>query len=1149
MSNRPHSTGNHGQPLPRLSSPITELAGHASVVVIGSGYGGSILASRLARAGADSRPLWVLERGRELHPGEYPDTLPDALANGQLQIGDRRVGSRTGLFDIRTSGDMNVLVGCGLGGGSLINANVSLKADPRVFESWPQEILADGLLAKGYERACAMLQPQQLPVAHRGLLKLEALKAGAAALPAAEFSLPPINVTFADGPNAAGIAQHACNMCGDCISGCNSGAKNTVLMNYLPDAVANGAKVFTKVDVHHLSYDNGRWVVHYELLDTGRRRLGDEFETITADTVVLAAGTLGSTEILLRSKGIGVSDTLGTKFTGNGDVLAFSYNGRGPVNGMGWGARRDDQRDPVGPCITGVIDLRKGGDVQQGMVIEEGSIPGGLAPYLLGVFEAADALVGKDTDPRFLDELGELGRKLKSLINGPYSGALNNTMTYLVMAHDGADGALELDGDRVTVRWPGVGGREIFRQIDRALNAAAGRLHGQYVHNPQWSEAFGDRLVTVHPLGGCPMGDSAANGVVNHKGQVFRAGTGTEVHKGLYVADGAVIPTSLGVNPLLTISALAERTAELLAEDRGWTIDYVSPTPALPVRTTPTGILFTERMAGWLGVGGDPAESYQAAALRGENEDSAFDFVFTIVAEDLEELRRGDTHRADLIGSVNARAISEHPLQVLTGTFELLVPNPDTVGTVNMNYTATLVDSHQENYFLQGFKTIRDDRGFDMWRDTTTLYVDLYKGTNTTGPLVGRGVLKIGALDFARQLQSMRVTGTHDVGEIVKAKAKFGRFFASELAHVYGGAASPSRLINTAKPIRTKRKLVAPPPVRYPFTTTDKADLLLTRYQGGDKGPVMLTHGLGVSSRIFSTDTISTNLVEYLCGHGFDVWLLDYRSSIDLLVSGTQYTGDDIAVYDYPAAVQEILRHTTASDIQVLAHCFGSTTFMMAMLSGLQHVRAAVCSQIATHVVAPSMTQLKSALRVPDLLQIFDLDTMTTRAQDREPWRERVFDHALDFWPVGDNENCESAVCHRISFLYSLLYEHSQLNTLTHEDGLAEMFGVASTSALKHLATIVRAGKVVAADGSDRYIPHLDKLALPLTIVHGARNACFYPESTARTVRVLSAVNGPGLYQRHEISDYGHIDCIFGKNAVRDVYPYFLQGLAPTAGP
>ncbi|MDT5304325.1 MAG: cholesterol oxidase, partial [Mycobacterium sp.] len=926
--------------------------------------------------------------------------------------------------------------------------------------------------------------------------------------------------------------------------GCNVGAKNTVLMNYLPDAVAHGAKVFTKVSVHHLSRENGRWVVHYELLETGQELFGAQPSKITADVVVLSAGTLGSTEILLRSSVIGLSDQLGTKFSGNGDVLAFSYNGDDEINGMGWGTNQHDHLDPVGPCITGLIDLRNG-QPDQGMVIEEGSIPGGLAPYLATVFKIADVLVGKDTDPGLIDEFGEIGRQLQSWVNGPYSGALNNTLTYLVMAHDGADGTLTLDDGRIQVVWPGVGEKQVFKAIDANLRAVAGRLHGQYVKNPQWTKALGDRLTTVHPLGGCPMGDTAASGVVNHKGQVFDGQSDSGVHTGLYVADGSVIPTSLGVNPLLTISALAERTAELLAEDRGWKIDYLSPTPKLPPRPMTVGIQFTEQMTGWLATSQVPDE-YDVAEQQGKAAKSAMNFVLTIIANDLTGFLDSDRHTAQLIGTVNAPAISPDPMQVVSGTFNLLVPNPDRVGTVNMDYAATLVTAAGDNYFLKGHKNIRDDRGFDMWDDTTTLFADLYKGEDEHGQLVARGILKISVADFTKQLRSMRVTGTHDLSEIVEAKARFGRSFAAELAHVYGGVASPSRLIDTDKPPRKKRALQAPLPRRYPFTTSDGVDLLLTRYAGGTKGPVMLTHGLGVSSQIFSIDTIPTNLVEYLCGHRYDVWLLDYRSSVDLAASATQYTADDIATYDYPAAVDEILRHTNAKSVQVLAHCFGSTTFMCAMLSGLQHVRSAVCSQIATHVVAPSITRVKSGLRVPRLLKRLGLDTMTTRAYDNERWREKVFDRALDFWPMGD-QSCESAVCHRISFLYSLLYEHDQLNTLTHEDGLAEMFGVASSSALDHLATIVRAGTVVGADGSDRYMPNLRRLALPLTIIHGSENACFYPESTAKTIDALSEENGPGLYNRYLIPDYGHIDCIFGKNAARDVYPYILRGLAPTA--
>lgn len=1141
MSKRNGREGERGQPLTRLSSPVSELAGHASVIVIGSGYGGAITASRLARAG---QRVWLLERGRELHPGEFPDSLPEALANGHLSSKGNSIGSPTGLFDLRTFDDMNVLVGCGLGGTSLINANVSLRAEPAVFQRdrWPDELKAADALDAGYSRAEKMLQPRSVP-ADLGLPKLDALRRGARSLPATEFFRPPINVTFDDGPNAAGIEQHACTMCGDCVAGCNVGAKNTVLMNYLPDAVAHGAKVFTKVSVHHLSRAGDRWRVHFHLMETGREVFDDAALEVTADVVVLSAGTLGSTEILLRSRDIGLSDRLGTSFTGNGDVLAFSYNGDDAVHGIGWGTRRDD-RPLVGPCISGAAMVTDG-PLEEHMIVEEGAIPSGMAALLPTAFAISDALDGIDLDPTVLDEFSELGRQAASLLRGPYTGALDNTMTYLVMAHDDADGTLELVDDRVRIVYPGVSDKPIFKQIQANLEAASTPLGGEYVRNPLAQELLGENQITVHPLGGCPMGRDHATGVVNHKGQVFDRADPTSVHNGLYVADGSVIPTSLGINPLLTISALAERTVELLAADRGWTIDFDGATPALPLRPTAIGIQFTERMAGKAATGAAIPADYAAARDGGDD----MSFLFTIIADDLDAFLRNPFRKARLIGTVSVPAsISAQPLVVQDGTFNLLVPNPDRVGTIEMRYSAVLTGSDGSTYLLKGRKDIRDDRGFDAWADTTTLYVDLHEGADDDGAVIARGILTISPEAFATQLRSMRVTGTHDVGDIVAAKAKFGRFFASELAHVYGGVAAPARLIDTAKPPRIKRALRAPTPVRHPFTTPDGVDLLLTRYQGGDLGPVLLTHGLGVSSSIFTIDTIDTNLVEYLCANGFDVWLLDYRSSIDLPASRTEYTGDDIAEYDYPAAVDYVVRHAGngTRTVQVVAHCFGATTFVCAMLAGLQDVRAAVVSQIATHVDAPRITRLKSGLRVPSLLDRAGIDTMTARAYDNERLREKLFDRALNFWPMGD-ERCDSATCHRITFLYSLLYEHDQLNPLTHDEGLQEMFGVTATSALDHLATMVRAGTVVGADGSDRYLPHLRRLALPLTIVHGERNACYLPSSTEKTLAALVEANGPDFYHRELVAGHGHIDCIFGATAAVDVFPTILGGLLPTA--
>ena len=246
----------------------------------------------------------------------------------------------------------------------LINANVSLPPDPRVFQDprWPGEVKADleTALARGYARATAMLGANPLPDRYDTVKKLQALDKSSGALPGSKFYRPPINVTFEDGPNAAGIEQHACQLCGDCVSGCNFGAKNNLLMNYLPDAHAHGAKIFTQVAVRYLERTGQTWTIYCQLLDTGREHFDAPLVSITADLVILSAGSLGSTEVLLRSASEGkvpLSGQLGTHFTGNGDVLGFSYNGDVEVDGVGWGHERSEMV-PVGPCIDGIIDGR-----------------------------------------------------------------------------------------------------------------------------------------------------------------------------------------------------------------------------------------------------------------------------------------------------------------------------------------------------------------------------------------------------------------------------------------------------------------------------------------------------------------------------------------------------------------------------------------------------------------------------------------------------------------------------------------------------------------------------------------------------------------------------------------------------------------------
>lgn len=1122
----------------RISSPLAALKPHYTAVVVGSGYGGSIAASRLARAG---QSVCLLERGREILPGEYPADELSAAADFQVDLPEKLLGNPAGLYDFRVNEDMNVFLGCGLGGTSLVNANVTLEPEPRVFDDprWPEKIRNDVAgLNRGFKRAMEKLEAKPYPADGPLLQKFHQLQESAEWMGEKVYH-PPIAVNFEDGPNATGIEQKGCNLCGDCVSGCNHGAKNTTLMNYLPDARGYGAEIFTCVEVRRIAREGDAWRIYYRVIDGGADKFAAPERFLLADNVILAAGTLGSTEILLRSaeNGLSLSSRLGHNFTGNGDVLGFAYNADSPVHGIGFGSRKPDQMTPVGPTISGIIDLRNQLQLEEGMVIEEGVIPGALSSILPAVFATAAKVAGKDTD--FGDVVQEKIREVDSLVNGAYRGAMAHTQTFLVMAHDDGAGRLVLSNDKVRIHWPEVGDQSLFTKINRKLEEATRGIGGTYVPNPVWNPILGHDLVTVHPLGGCVMAEDGAHGVVNHLGQVFVGSNDDEVHPGLYVMDGAIIPRPLGVNPLLTISALAERNIEQIARSKGWRINRSDvPRPLPPEHQVQPGLRFTERMAGHVLLGGEL--DFASAEKQAKAAGSTCSFILTVATQNLLTMLDKEPHRASLSGTVLLPALSPQPMMVSGGEFQLLSGSPDRIKTREMLYTMDLTAEDGETYHFHGKKQIHQDPGPDLYTDTTTLFVTI--SLEDRQQTLGRGILRIRTDDLMRQLGTLQITGEADPVRRLELLAQFGRFFAGSLFDVYGGIFARPTLFDPDAPPRKQRQLRLAAPELYGITAKDGTLLRLTRFKGGGKGPVLLSHGLGVSSRIFSLDTINTNLTEFLFAHGYDLWLLDYRSSIELEASRTQYSGDEIALQDYPAAVEKILQESGADGLHALVHCFGSTTFFMAMLGGLKGVRSAICSQIGPHVVTPPVTALKSALYLPDGLRFLGVDSLTAYADTHDDWNEKLFNRLVALQPLAFEEWCSSPVCHRITFLYGLLYEHDNLNRATHET-LHELFGVASIDALDHLATMVRKRQIVDRDGKDLYLPHIERLAIPITFIHGAENSCYLPESTAKSYDLLLKVNGSNLYQRHLVADYGHIDCIFGARASVDVFPLMLQHL------
>jgi cholesterol oxidase len=284
--------------------------------------------------------------------------------------------------------------------------------------------------------------------------------------------------------------------------------------------------------------------------------------SVAADTLVLAAGTLGSTEILLRSRehGLTLSDRLGQRFSANGDLIAFGYGATLPVNAIGVGHPPKFAGVRVGACVSGQIEITDADDLSKSLTVQEGAMPSALAPILPVLFVPNGRLIGA----------------LQSLLTGVNRGPLAGLQTFFAVSHDSAAGRLVLDDDRIALTWPQAKDEPVYARLDRALSALAGKVGASYVKNPLAGTMLGSQPATAHPLGGCAMGRDHGEGVVNHKCQVFAAtpaAGSAGVHHGLYVIDGSVMPRSLGVNPLLTITALAERAMLHLARDGGLAFD------------------------------------------------------------------------------------------------------------------------------------------------------------------------------------------------------------------------------------------------------------------------------------------------------------------------------------------------------------------------------------------------------------------------------------------------------------------------------------------------------------------------------------------------------------------------------------------------
>ncbi len=541
---------------PLLSRPWNKRQKNYDFVIVGSGYGGAITAARIATANLHPTPsICILERGREWPVGKFPDTL-DGVVN---EFRNRR--HPLGLYEILRYSDLSVLKGCGLGGTSLINANVAVIPDWEVFEGpeWPRSLTLQTLepyMLKAKRTLGAQPDPRAWTFKKVQAMDRRALEIGMRA--------EPLDLAINHAPwhfNRHKVFQRPCLGCGDCTTGCNHHSKNTLYMNYLPMAKNAGVDIFTEKQVRWIEKRPDGWRVHGHRHDgallTSRFRLD-------AAHVILAAGSVHSTEILLRSqlRELSLSPALGTGFSCNGDFFGISYNGDFQTQVIGFGNHPDSPvaQNPPGPAIVSGIHYNSDLPLRQRLQVEDYSVP---SSYVRAAKKGFPLLGGEDTDVGDeAEEKRRIERDLNVLRAYQPDGALNHTMVYMVMSFDDARGKMILEKPRgsVEIVWDDAGRQPLYTRLSEELRRHARAQGGSFIPNPLWDLFELRHLMTAHPLGGCPLGEDPSQAAVDEYGRVF-TGAG-EIHEGLFVADGAIIPSSLGINPFVTISALAERIAE-----------------------------------------------------------------------------------------------------------------------------------------------------------------------------------------------------------------------------------------------------------------------------------------------------------------------------------------------------------------------------------------------------------------------------------------------------------------------------------------------------------------------------------------------------------------------------------------------------------
>ncbi|HJV84417.1 MAG TPA: alpha/beta fold hydrolase [Noviherbaspirillum sp.] len=566
-------------------------------------------------------------------------------------------------------------------------------------------------------------------------------------------------------------------------------------------------------------------------------------------------------------------------------------------------------------------------------------------------------------------------------------------------------------------------------------------------------------------------------------------------------------------------------------------------------------IEFAEVMKGWVSA---EATTFEDGYEHGRKANHALALDVTVRIDDLDAFLHSPEHAGTLSGHVDC-ALLGGVCPVQLGTFRLL-PNTADRDRKVMYYQVYCTTPQGEAFTFVGEKQVQHDSLLDLWHDTTTLYVNVFRGhVDPAKPALAdlwvTGIIGLTMADFMQVLRGLRVVDANGSTSI-KGLFAFGAFFAGKLWDVYAPHLAPS----PDQPLRRYAKFTTEGVTgaeisEHPLSTADGLGLSLTRFRRSDCDDVVLIiHGLTNSTDMFIMPE-HRNLVQHLLDEGFgDVWSLDWRGSnrFPYNLARNTYNFDDVALFDHPAAMLELRRHIgTRRRVHVIAHCVGSITFAMSVFARtVQGITSMVLNSVSLTPYVPAWSEIKLRFGPWVSDHVLGIEYFNPSWRRQPTWSVgKMIAHAADIV----HGECRSPECHMLSFMWGsgrpAVFNHANLAEETHER-LGDLFGGTSVHYYRHVFRMVKSGHTAVkfepghpryAALPDNYLENAADIRTPILFMQGQDNHVF-ADSNIRCHERLEKL-APGRHKLHVFAGYGHQDPFMGKDAAIDIFPHIISFL------